>query len=643
MKKLLLYLGILLCLNGLALGETDETDDAESAELSDEYRMDLIARMEHLDHHGPVPASLDTITRPICGLQTAVEYELNRDRLGKVYALQDDRFPLLDQSIVSPDGFFRIHYTTDVSSGDAPYGTDPLIDTLDGGDGVPDYINKIAQLADSAWDYQINTLGFPAPPNDDFYAQGGDSLYDVYIEDVGSAYYGATYPGVQIPGEPQQYTSYLILDSEYDFYPYNDADGTSEEFNRRLDAARVTMAHEFQHAIHFGMDATEWEGTSTNARLYWWEMSAVWMEEAMYDDINDYYGYIPSYLSSPWRGLRYFVGLHPYGAAIFPIFLSEWLDDMTITRKIWERCRDLGVGPNFGQALDQTVQAETGGTDNIDDAFREFTIWNIFTGSRASQAPAGYGYSEGANYYEMTDSTLIELDEYPIVYLSDSVELYIAEKRPEVLAASYINMLNPSLISDTFNLRFFSAENVDWNVSLVGFPIDGVSDATVIDTVFGGPPAEYYLFDNFRSMSNIVSIYAPVSTLFSESNYTTKYNYSFVVYDSLDPGDTVYAVAPPYPNPINTSAGDQLVTFHFRTSAFEIDQGEIDISIYNIAGEKVRDINLADWSSNNFNITWDLKNNSGKDIAAGVYLAFVRYKFDDGREDITQKYKLAVF
>ena len=35
------------------------------------------------------------------------------------------------------------------------------------------------------------------------------------------------------------------------------------------------------------------EFTVTVDNLYWLEMSATWMEEYSYDDINDYYSYLP--------------------------------------------------------------------------------------------------------------------------------------------------------------------------------------------------------------------------------------------------------------------------------------------------------------------------------------------------------------
>ena len=107
-------------------------------------------------------------------------------------------------------------------------------------------------------------------------------------------------------------------------------------------------------------------------------------------------------------------------------------------------------------------------------------------GERAAQAPAGYGYSEGEFFAEIPDSSTYYVDEFPIILLRDSVNYYIGEKRPEALGANYIDVYNLSLVSNSFDLRFFVVPDdfTDWNLSMVGFPLDGVSEATVIENRF---------------------------------------------------------------------------------------------------------------------------------------------------------------
>ena len=647
MKKIFCLFSLMLLLAVIVVADDESSEETT---LTAEYQLDLINRLNHLHGEAPVPKSLEHLERPICGTPTAFEFFLNQDRLDARYKAmatqQNGRHPSLPHAFDSPGGHFKVHYEDDPSVSDAVYGSEPLIDTIPvGGDGIPDYVNKVAEIADSVWEYQINVLGFPAPPRDDFYPDGLDSLYDIYLVNIGSSYYGATFGEVAI--DSQSATSVMELGSDYDFYPYNEYEGDPRDFNRRLDAIRVTMAHEFLHTIHFAMDYSEYEGTQNNPRLYWWEMSAVWMEEEMYDDINDYYGYLRSYFNAPWKSLRYFTfgTLHPYGAAVFPIFLEEKFGDSTMVRQIWEQCRDLGVGPDFPVAADNVIQSVSGGTHDFVDAFRDFSIWNIFTGSRYDKAPAGYGYSEREFYPGIPDSALFRIDDYPVIYTRDSVDYYFGTKRPEVLAANYVDFYNLSLVADSFSVRYFARNiiPVDWNVSMVGFPIDGVSDAVVYE--YRHPresPYKFYNVPGYRDLLHLVLIPTPISLSFTETNYNRNYDYTFTVLDSVNPGDTVYLFSAPYPNPVKPIGGDSEVNFKVAVPVFDQDPGDMEVIIYNVAGEKIRHLTHFDLSGVNLIMKWDLTNESGRDVASGVYMAYVRLTLSNGRGEEYQKYKLVV-
>ena len=66
--------------------------------------------------------------------------------------------PALDHEAVAPPGHFRLHYdTTGRDAGEA-------IDDDD--NGLPDYVDLTAAVADSVWELQIDILGYNAPPSD---------------------------------------------------------------------------------------------------------------------------------------------------------------------------------------------------------------------------------------------------------------------------------------------------------------------------------------------------------------------------------------------------------------------------------------------------------------------------------------------
>jgi hypothetical protein len=127
--------------------------------------------------------------------------------------------PERDTSIVSPKGFFRIHYN---KSGNEAPGYD---------------LNKFALAADSAYDYEINVLKYPPPPIDN--GRGGDNLYDIYIENLSGGVYGYTEFEDNITD--YTYRSYIVIDNDFSNYA-----------TKGLNGARATIAHEFHHAIQIG-------------------------------------------------------------------------------------------------------------------------------------------------------------------------------------------------------------------------------------------------------------------------------------------------------------------------------------------------------------------------------------------------------
>ncbi|MCP4704993.1 MAG: hypothetical protein GY865_10310 [candidate division Zixibacteria bacterium] len=630
-------------------------------ELTEEYQIDLYDRLNHLSGEGPVPASLENLERHICGTSAAFEAFINRDRLGSAYktsAVMQGRDTSLSYAYSSPSGHFLIHY--DITGNDAVYGSD--VDTLAGGDGIPDYINKVGEIMDSVWVYTIDDLGFPPPPADDFYPAGLDAAYDVYIEGLGSSYYGATYSEMVVT--PQSATSVLVLDNDYNFYPYNEYNGDPRDFDRRLDAVRVTAAHEFFHAVHFGMDWTEWEGDDAMfARIYWWEMTAVWMEEMMYDDINDYYGYLPSFFELPWIGLRNFntsaypLALHPYGAAVFPIFLTERWGDPTIVRRIWEECRDLGIGPQFGEAVDNAVVEISGGTHDLTDAIREFSVWNMFTGNRANRAPDGIGYSEREFYSVIPDTAMFSFDGYPIRMTNRNVLDSFNTRLPETYGSNIINLENIYSIPDSLGFYFYSSalySDIDWNVSLIGIPLDDNSDATVQMNQFEGSEINKYMINDTDELYNVMAVITPVLNDVNAYNFSKKFDYSFAVLDSIDDSSEVVNYEfKTYPNPCTPEKICESIKFEIEKSSVDVvnSPASLSIVILNSAGEKVRTL-YYDFESPSsllnfitvFTAEWDMKNESGYDVSSGVYMAYIKLAFTDfsDSEPMIYKSKFAV-
>lgn len=637
--------------------------------LSEQLQQELLDRLRYLKGEGPLPASLEGVELPHCGTQVAFDVFINRGNFTGKYATLAEQLEgrpdssSLPNHYISHDSLFRVHYT--ISGNAAVYQIN--VDTLNGGDGIPDYVNKVADIADSVWAFEVDHLGFQPPPSDG--VNGGDSLMDIYILALSSSYYGYVEPEEALTN--QRATSFIVLDNDYDIWPYNNSD----EMDRRLDAARVTMAHEFFHTIHYGMDYTEYETHNDVNVLYWWEMSAVWMEEMAYDDINDYYAYLPSFYEYPWLGLQAvppFNTLHQYGAAVFPIFLTEKFDTV-IVRDIWERCRDYGIGSNFPQAANDAIvaytdsiyndpaSADSGNPEILYDlrkAFNEFAVWNLFTGTgdRASQAPDGFGFSEAGFYPEIGDGQMISLVQYEGSNLlcqpdwpdtlgdGTSIEFF-KNNKPQNLGAHYLNMHNINLIADSlFTVVFFGDPLIDWNISFVGFPLNGADPATVAMLEQADTNVRFEAATN--QYQNIIAIPSPIST--NINFYPEKFCYAMLFLDTIIPPKGSYVISSPYPNPIRAYSNDDYVTFRARVvNALLLDKpAKMEITILNVAGEKIKRVTSEyddlHYGPNDISVVWNLDNQSGKKIAPGVYLAYCELIFGDGTPTVSEKYKISV-
>lgn len=172
--------------------------------------------------------------------------------------------------------------------------------------------------------YETGTLGYRNPVADTPTAptvDNPDARFDVFLGDIGrQGLYGYCAPDGDRPETNGHTASFCVLDNDYARAQY----GTAP-----VNALRVTAAHEFFHAIQFAYDVYE--------DLWFMEGTAVWVEDEVYDAINDNYQFLAaSPLRAPRRATDYSAGLHPYGAFLFFKYVSERLRTRTVIRQFWE-------------------------------------------------------------------------------------------------------------------------------------------------------------------------------------------------------------------------------------------------------------------------------------------------------------------
>jgi len=199
--------------------------------------------------------------------------------------------PSLPNSIVSPGQFFRIHYTTT------------------GINAILYDINLLAQALDSTYKFEIDYLGYPIPPPDG--SAGGDEKYDIYVLDLGNLY-GQTASETNVG--ISRWTSYIEIDNDFPWYT------NANPPKPPIDAARVTVAHEFHHSIQFGSYAPESGGSYRSLDTYFYELTSTSMEEFVFDHVDDYYDYMDTYFNNTDLA---FPRQNGYNIAIWNIFLKD--------------------------------------------------------------------------------------------------------------------------------------------------------------------------------------------------------------------------------------------------------------------------------------------------------------------------------
>lgn len=241
-----------------------------------------------------------------------------------------------------------IHYVR--SSSDAPDLTDA------DGNGLPDYVDAAMSIfQDDVWATEVDAYGY-RPPKSDLTSSnnGGNGKLDVYLADVGAhnLYGFCTSDDPNLDNETYPYydaSAYCVVDDDFSASQY---EGSASG----ITALQVTAAHEFFHAVQFAYDISE--------DVWFMENTATWIEDEVYDDVNDNYQYLQkSALSNPSKAVDYGDGFFQYGNWVFWRFLSERLgpsaaDDPSIVREAWEQADSAPGGPDWYsiEALERAVE-----------------------------------------------------------------------------------------------------------------------------------------------------------------------------------------------------------------------------------------------------------------------------------------------
>jgi hypothetical protein len=246
-------------------------------------------------------------------------------------------------------------------------------DPADGdGDGVPDFVERVLRVAERVHSVENGRLGWREPRSDGRHG-GRNGKTDVYLSQIGGELFGYAAPdrgqATKAHRIPRRLHGYLVLDNDYSAFEFP---GT-----KPLADLQVTFAHEYNHILQFGYDAYQDQ--------WFAEASATWMEDQVYNGINDYLRYVRRWVRL-WETPLTANSIKEYGSAAW----NQWLARRygpEIIRKAWAGAIDARPG-GFSVGSYQRALRSSGPSDFSHD-FARFAAalaeWRTNKGFRESR------------------------------------------------------------------------------------------------------------------------------------------------------------------------------------------------------------------------------------------------------------------
>jgi hypothetical protein len=291
------------------------------------------------------------------------------------------------------------------------------------------WVTRMLKLMNHVWKKEVNKLGYRRPVSDG--GRGGNDKFDVYLAQIADrGLYGYCAPERRKPGFEWLASGFCVLDNDYVGFPRSP-----------IQSAEVTAAHEFFHAIQFGYDFGE--------DPWLLEATATWMEERVFDGINDNRQFLPaSQVAAPEKPLDFFNsflgGGEQYGNWVFFEFLSKKFGN-NVVQQIWNKAAAFPGAPDMysTRAIAATLKSHKG----FKRVYSEF--------ASANTLPAKF-YAEGKSWA------------IPAPWAAHPITLTRTQRRTGTLATSLLHMTSWSYqVKSSTSLR-----NKKWHLKV---KIDGPS------------------------------------------------------------------------------------------------------------------------------------------------------------------------
>lgn len=462
---------------------------------------------------------------------------------------------------------FRIHY--DTSGVHKIYGWPSTT-----------YRDALMVAAEHVWTEEVTNMGFRAPPPDsgDPDGQGGNDLYDIYVQNLTGLYgycQGRFYYNDGPGGyPPNAATSIVVIENDWVGFPHPP-----------VECMQITIAHEFGHACQAAHDINE--------STWYKECTSMWLEDHVYDNVNDYRGYLNSFLNSLYQSIDYHDGnLRWYGSCVWNFYLAENFGNSIIVENWWQ----LESSPALA-GID--IVLGTYGS-SMEEAYFDFAIWCWFTGSRDD----GNHFEEGAYWY--TASIMRGHNSYPIA----------------------IGVPTPSWEPDRYGCNYIAFNYTGSGHSRLLVSYDGPSLLATANAAYlnyrtsGGVYGEYgeiplspwgngeLAFDGWNTMHSVGLV------VINNDSSTTNMDYVYNAEESdtgVDDEFFAFGLKAASPNPFAETTS---IAYSVPTGG-----GVVDIVIYDVNGREVCSLVRERMNGGAGIAVWDGFDNAGERVASGVYFA----------------------
>jgi hypothetical protein len=330
-----------------------------------------------------------------------------------------------------------------------------------------------------------------------------------------------------------------------------------------LDGLKVTAAHEFHHAIQLGYGFRE-------SDIYFFEMTSTWLEEYIYPEIDDYLNYLDFFFEVvsnsrfDQNNLTY-----PYANSIY-LQMLEAQYDASIIRSIWDKLRTEKSHSAIKSTLEQN-------NTTWYQSLNHYALWLFYTGDRAI---SGTFFKDAAFFPEITIKSEDKI-EFDAAFVEDVNITEIANRYIEIQNVRG-KILDIQVIADNgfksgyrTMTEYSYSQSYDVNTGITSEPID--SDQLVLVMTNSGRNELVTTVDISLSGSiDLTSIY-------------------------------------PFPNPVHANS-EKIIRFQNVPP-------EAELHIFNTSGKRIA--RIKNQGSSRIR-SWYLKNDDGKEVAAGIYFYLVQ-------------------